>query len=407
MSFRDVLSCEIRAERSTDSTWTSPMKTHARYRLLFALCATLVTFAAKAQSDVFNMPAGQTSLITVPVGNQSNPADTTKQVDGTSGYGSVSYDYSIGKYDVTVGQYTAFLNAVAATDTYALWNISMSTGENGGILRIVSSGGYTYSVTGSANHPVVYVSWFDAARFANWLFNGQPTGQEGTGTTETGSYTLNGSNPLNVARNNNATWVIPSENEWYKAAYYNPATSTYYQYPYSSSNTPTSAMAGNTPNAGNFESNSGAFAVTGSTSYDPNQNYLTDVGAYTASASTHGAYDMGGEVFQWNETVISGSSRGLRGGSWRDLTFTLSSSYRYAYFDPSVDSSKIGFRVAVVPEPSTAVLALIGLAITGMMYVRHRMVLPTMPICKRLSTILAQLIPSPSLALSCWPSWLR
>jgi formylglycine-generating enzyme len=323
---------------------------------LALLCAISLVHCPAAWTDVFNMPAGQTSLLTVPVGNPGNANDP---YTGTI-YGSVSYSYSIGTYDVTVGQYTAFLNAVAATDTYSLYNPSMATDQNvAGIAQNGTSGSYTYSVIGSANHPITYVSLFDAARFSNWLFNGQPTtGGEGSGTTETGSYTLNGSNPTNVSRNTNATWVIPTENEWYKAAYFNPGTSSYYQYPFSSSTAPTSAMPGSTPNTGNFIN--GSYAVTGSSGYSSTQNYLTDVRAYTASASPYGAFDMGGDVFQWNETLISsGSLRGLRGGSWDISTSFLSSPGRSGN-NLSSEFNDIGFRVAVVPEPSTIVLASIA-----------------------------------------------
>ncbi|HTQ39852.1 MAG TPA: SUMF1/EgtB/PvdO family nonheme iron enzyme [Pirellulales bacterium] len=178
-------------------------------------CAASLVHCQAALPDVFNMPAGQTSLLTVPVGNPGNANDP----DTGNVYGGVSYSYSIGTYDVTVGQHTAFLNAVAATDTYSLYNPSMaSDGNVAGIQQNGSSGNYTHSVIGSANHPITYVSWFDAARFANWLYNGQPTGAEGMNTTESGSYSLNGANPINVGRNTNATWVIPTENKWYKAA---------------------------------------------------------------------------------------------------------------------------------------------------------------------------------------------
>lgn len=78
----------------------------------------------------------------------------------------------------------------------------------------------------SVNKPIGYISWGDAARFANWLTNGQPTGMQGAGTTETGSYTLNGAMTNTalqaVTRNANARYVVPTENEWYKAAYYDP-----------------------------------------------------------------------------------------------------------------------------------------------------------------------------------------
>ena len=298
------------------------------------------------------------TIATVPIGNAGNSNDSNTG----NLYGGVGYNYAIDKNDVTIGQYTAFLNAVAATDAYSLYNSEMAVDQNvAGIMQSGASGSYSYSVIGSPNKPITYVSWYDAARFANWLYNGQPSvGGEGPGTTETGSYTLNGSNPTNVSRNTNATWVIPTENEWYKAAYYNG--STYYQYPFSSSTPPTSAMPGSTPNTANFFDNTTGYAVTGSTSYSSSQDYLTDVGTYLASASPYGAFDMGGDVFQWNETMFA-SVRGLRGGSWGFGRGGLQSSYRFLAGDPSDESDSIGFRVAEVPEPSTGVLA----ALAGLM----------------------------------------
>jgi formylglycine-generating enzyme len=302
------------------------------------------------------------TIATVPVGNAGNPSDPHNNP-----IGSVGYSYSIGEYDVTVGQYAAFLNAVAATDTYGLYNPSLATDLNvAGIARSGASGSYTYSVIGSPNHPITYVSWGDAARFSNWLANGQPNGTEGPGTTETGSYTLNGATTSgllqNINRNPSATWVIPTLNEWYKAAYYNPSTGSYYAYPFSSNFPPTSAMPGSTPNTGNITTNSlsgsnNAYAVTGSTSYFPNQNYLTDVGAYTASASPYGAFDMGGDVSQWTEYVGS-SGRLMRGGNWGGPSNLLGSvSPLFILENPTGETSGIGFRVALVPEPSAMVLA--------------------------------------------------
>ena len=66
--------------------------------------AIAILAAGSAQADVFNMPAGQTSLQFVTVGDPGNAADTL--TDGT-GYGSVGYTYQMGKYDVTVGQYSS------------------------------------------------------------------------------------------------------------------------------------------------------------------------------------------------------------------------------------------------------------------------------------------------------------
>ena len=307
----------------------------------------------------------QAQAVTIDWSPVGNPGNANDPATGNL-YGAVGYNYNIGTYDVTVGQYTEFLNAVAKTDTYSLYNTSMASNLNiAGIARSGSSGSYTYSVIGSsANFPITYVSWGDAARFANWLQNGQPTGVEGPLTTETGAYTLNGAiteAALSAfTRNASATIFIPSEDEWYKAAYYNPAGS-YNQYPFSNSTVPTSAVPGNTSNAGNFFGPTTGYAVTHSTSYSSSQNYLTAVGAYTASASPYGAFDMGGNVWQWNDTVVSRSSRDLRGGSWDSYSTSDLVSANRLNFNPAVAFSTFGFRVASVPEPSSFVLAALGL----------------------------------------------
>src|SRR5208283_1300303 len=129
-------------------------------------------------------------MATVPVGDAGNAADTT------TGYGAVGYDYSIGTYDVTLTQYTAFLNSVARTDTYGLYNTNMATNLNvAGIARTGSPGSYSYAVIGDGQRPVTYVSWYDAVRFANWLTDGN---------TETGAYRItNGGN-------NSGTVAVPT-----------------------------------------------------------------------------------------------------------------------------------------------------------------------------------------------------
>ena len=88
---------------------------------------------------------GEASLQFVTVGDPGNATDST-------GFGAVGYVYQMGKYDVTVGQYVQFLNAVAAADTYGLYNGGMATGVNCPTIGITQSGApgsYTYSVSGS------------------------------------------------------------------------------------------------------------------------------------------------------------------------------------------------------------------------------------------------------------------
>ena len=297
------------------------------------------------------------TIDTVTVGDAGNAADTTT-------YGAVADVFAIGKYEVTIGQYTSFLNAVAATDTYSLYNPSMATNLNiAGITQAGISGSYSYSVIGSGSRPISYVSWFDAARFANWMNNGATVGA----STETGAYTLNGATSgVNFTKNAGATWWIPSEDEWYKAAYYKGGGTNagYWVYPTQSDSAPGNVVGG-AANQANY--NNGVYAVTQSASYSSSQNYLTDAGAFSNSASAYDTFDQGGNVWEWNDAV-SGSARGLRGGSWDFGADVLRSSGRVV-IGPALEYGYVGFRVASVPEPSTAVLVLMGV---GALYLWKR-----------------------------------
>ena len=244
------------------------------------------------------MPAGQTSLLTVPVGDAGNEGN----------YGAVAYDYRIGEYDVTAAQYCQFLNAVAATnsDPYGLWNSGMSTDASGGINCSGSAGDYTYTVkTGHANNPAIYITWYDALRFANWLDNGQQNGN-----TETGVYTLTGSGPdwtvtvpsavrrATWAASYGEHWLLESYNEAYKAAFYQGGGTNagYWTFATRSNTQPTSQAPPGGSNSANYCDSTTGFAVTGSYSFNSNQNYLTDVGAYTASPGPYGTFDQDGDA---------------------------------------------------------------------------------------------------------------
>lgn len=285
----------------------------------------------------------------VPVGNPGNAAD---QNFGDGAFGSVLYEYSIGKYEVTLAQYTAFLNAVAATDTHNLYHVNMVAPNTAGIARSGSSGSFTYSVIGTGTRPVTWVSWFDAARFCNWLHNGRPTGLQTAATTENGAYPLNGatSGGLSITRNPGADFWIPSEDEWYKAAYHQPAGQSgdvddYWLYPTKSNTVPGNTIGVTTPsNHANFTTNS-VYSVTQSGIYDSNQNYLAEVGSYAGSPSFYGTFDQGGNVNEWNDAAIGGTHRGSRGGDWFFFETTLRSSNR-GLQEPFMENTATGFRVA-------------------------------------------------------------
>lgn len=162
----------------------------------------------------------------------------------------------------------------------------------------------------------------------------------------------------------------PSENEWYKAAYYDPIAGHYWKYATGTNTIPASAPPGSIPNTANVYGKLG-YAATGSTDQVPYQNYLTDVGAYTASASPYGTFDQAGDVFEWNETVDAGSllSRYLRGGAWDFNSDLLPSSFRTLSAYPADTVNDIGFRVATVPEPDATALTLLG---TGLILALQR-----------------------------------
>ncbi len=306
------------------------------------------------------------NMETVIVGNPGNAPD--QNYFGQGAFGAVATTNAIGKYEVTLNQYTEFLNAVADTDAYDLYNPQMGTDIYiSGIARANAPGSYTYSVIGDGQQPVTLVSWFDAARFTNWLHNGQPnTGIQTAATTEDGAYTLHGAvSGTGFSRNVGSQYWIPSESEWYKAAYYQPAAQGgdadgYWLYPMQTNGAPYSDQPpGATPDntkVGNFYGEDGE-----DNGYDEGYAALTDlqyaltpVGAYVSSDSYFGTFDQGGNVAEWNDSVNLSNNRGMRGGSWYGSSYDLQALNRpFGY--PADEFNNIGFRVATVPEPTVSV----------------------------------------------------
>ena len=324
------------------------------------------------------VPARAVTIDWVTVGNPGNANDPA-----TGGvYGAVAYDYQIGKYDVTISQYAAFLNAADPTGTNpnGIYKPDMETDLNSAGISYTSgaSAGSKYAVINnggdSGNRPITYVDWFDAARFANWMTNGQ-----GSGSTETGAYTLNNATSGNaVAVNPGAAFRLPTIDEWYKAAYYSPnyggvGSPGYYAYATQSDTAPGNTIGGGA-NQANYRLNGTVYSVTQSSSYSSSQNYLTDVGAFSGSGSFYGTFDQSGNVFQWIDLDVTPvTDAGWGGGSWTNTSASGVSRINVGSQDPTDYRVNSGFRLAApVPEPSTCAMALAGLTCGGYTIFRRR-----------------------------------
>ena len=342
----------------------SPLVIFSNRLGLFAIAALAAYWpAGRASASVFNMGAGLTSIQFTTVGNPGNPGT------GSPSVGAVGYSYQMDTFEVSAAQYTEFLNAVGKTDPFALYNTTMD--RNGpvhdnaacNIVRSGGSGSFSYSVASDyANLPVNLVLWGSAARFCNWLTNGQPqTGVEDATTTEDGSYFLNGATSnaaiQAVTRKPNAIYVIPTDNEWVKAGFYSPGKSSnagYWQFATQSDSTPASTLPFTTPNDAN------------STNLGDPTHLRTPIGAFTNSASAFGTFDQDGNVFEMTEGIPTGSpgARTIRGGGYSGTTgFLVTDS---STINPVFPNDLVGFRIAELPEPSAILLFLVaGTALTA------------------------------------------
>lgn len=285
------------------------------------------------------------TIETMNVGDVANLPDST-------GYGAVPYSYSISKHEITLEQYAIFLNAVAdqedpskpwVSDLYDKKNMEDTTDVIGALMQRQGSGTaaspYVYSVLADPQRPVPWVTWFNAARFVNWLHNG---GQKGS-DTEDGAYTLNHQIENTVIRKNpEATWWLPSEDEWYKAAFYDPKTRKYSNYPIRSNMLP--RICGSS-----LTSKSGA-NVANFNGCRPEKNKLTTVGYFKRTYSYYGIFDLAGNLWEWTDGIVNNTNKIIRGGSWSWGTTSLHKAHRRDYL-PQERDDDIGFRVARLPQP--------------------------------------------------------
>ena len=304
--------------------------------LLFPTLLGLLALPASAGTVSF----GTFSIDFVDVGNSGNADDGT-------GYGGVPYDYQIAVHEVSESMITAANTA--------------------------GSLGLTQDTRG-VDKPSTSISWNEAARFVNWLntSNGFQAAYNFTTQPGGGGYNANEDLTLwssgdawqlggeNLFRHKDAHYFLPSEDEWYKAAYYDGNTSTYFDYATGSDTAPTAVASGTT---------------AGTAVYD--QTTATGPADITTAGglSPYGTMAQNGNVWEWAESgltapnVSAAESRVMRGGFWSASSGLLQSSSRNIY-SPSLENNLFGFRVAAVPEPSTIWMMLIGAV--GLMIRRKR-----------------------------------
>lgn len=288
-------------------------------------------------------------------GNSPNP-----DVNVTTPSGSVDYIYLLSVTEVTNSHYAEFLNAVAQSDPNELYNTNMATSSSGGILQSGSPGSFSYTVKQDfGTKPVNFVSYFDAMRFVNWLENGQ-----GTGGTESGAYTI--ANGLTESRNANAQYVLPSRDEWYKAAYHNSADGIgddYFRFATQSNTAPsqsTASPSGDVANPGANVANFGNGAI-----WNGGSNVVSVASAGVLSQSSYGTFDQAGNVWEWTEETFDLTTRIIRGGGFTSNPGTLASDF-VTGISPGTEGPNYGFRVAyVVPEPTAMSCVVVALGLLG------------------------------------------
>jgi formylglycine-generating enzyme required for sulfatase activity len=282
-------------------------------------------------ADLFGSGANSFNIEFVRIGSPNNPPDTT---DRPVTDGAVSYEYRIGKYEISEDM----INKANAL---------------GGL-------GITHDGRG-ANFPATSISWFEAAQFVNWL-NTSTGSVPAYKFDDLGNFQLwdpmdAGYDANNLYRNSLAFYFLPSLDEWHKAAYYDPVAMSYYDYPTGSDAVPDGIDSiGDTI----FD------AVFDDGAFNPDPNEIMNVGLL----SPYGTAGQGGNAAEWLEAAIDRANdfpnegREFRGGAWNFGPSSMAASNDGVGLPPSTGLDWLGFRVAtVVPEPCTILLFGVGIAI--------------------------------------------
>lgn len=314
--------------------------------------------------------AGAVPIEWVTVGDAGNGPDTIRAIDDWGPYGAVDHDYRIMKYEWTNAQYVAYLNAVdpQGANPHGIYDTRMGSDPRGGISFAGGNpAGRRYAVRPHmADKPVTFVTWFQAARVANWLEAGArtyATSAAGAAIIDDGAYTLAGTGPGTVSKNSGARHWIPLENEWYKAAYYRGGGAYAGYRPSATSATGAAPALVGATDVGVGRASAGAAGHSANANRAADWNgldgHVTSVGT-NGGPSAYGAYDLGGNVWEWADKGPD-VTQVIRGGSWDDAADLkwagitaenqLTSgarigNYRLGAFEAS---STIGFRLAASP----------------------------------------------------------
>ena len=296
------------------------MRRHLRLTAAFTLAA--LGLNAPAPADV--------SFEFVTVG------DTTFAADPLTGFGLVPYEFRIATTEVTVGQYLEFLNTAAVDDVNGLYDTRMFNSPPGINIRgEPGSRSYVLRPGADPSQPMTLIDFLQAMRFVNWLHNGQ--GAQGTpeGDTERGAYSVaDGDSEI---REPGARFFIPSDDEWYKAAYHQPFEeggnpAGYWLYPTSGDSPPTPGIEANYDGA--------VGSIVPVNSYEPN---------------FRGLLNVAGNVWEFTEGGVGNPNdtfgRGARGGFYGvPASFLRADNRGINISPPTVFGVGVGLRVAAAPE---------------------------------------------------------
>ncbi len=292
---------------------------------IWLVAAAVAVLAVSAMADTFGTGDNQFTIDFVTIGNAGNAADT----GGIPGSGSVGYNYRIAKYEITNSQWNKFISAAGAP-----------TGNVNYDDPVPYNPYDEETFWQGDNLPTTCVSWYEAAQFCNYLTSGDKS---------KGAYLFSGNNTnpesfTGIDRSlalslYGKIYVIPTFDEWYKAAYFKPDGSGYSIY---SHGVDTPPLMGVDANYGQSSPYEGPWSVGSGT------------------VEQNGTFDMSGNVNEWSETLTASFGRYLCGDTYYSDVSNIGS-FHIAQTNPSKEiSTYTGFRVASVPEPATLLLMCLG-----------------------------------------------